>query len=804
MADISSYLNNIANAHYGEEVRGSIYNAIDLINKVCEGTLTIGTAITSTDSSSVDYFANSLYINSNTWDLWRCNSTGGGWTKMGNLLGSSIKSVTKTSTKSGTNNLVHIYTIYDSYGQSIGSFEVTNGNTVSVGKTGRVATFRVYDSSGSSTSVSLYDGDKINAGTGVTATNTSTTVDGVAYYQNDCYINSSTGDLWKCTGTGWTKLGNLIGPRGYSISSVTKTSTSGLVDTYTIKNTNNENVGTFTVTNGRSIKTVNKNEASSSGFVNVYDVFDDLDNKVGTFKVTDGIPVKETKLTSTEGLVDTYTVYDDNDKAIGTYTVTNGTSVKEIKKTSSDGFIDTYTIYNVKDEAVGTFTVSNGTKVKNITKKSSEGYIDTYQVNLDDETVSGEFTVSNGKSVRFYQGDIANHAKSDNVSTADTTKIYPSEDIRVGDILIAQWDTRNDTSDYKNYSVVLEFWQITAIDGGTATVTGLNEYPIEAGTSVTISKTDNETSILTEDASGSNTQTVKDGTKITVGNNIFTSTSSNVVDGVTYYANDLYINNTYWRIYRCKGTNSWESIGSIKGEQGPKMRVYIGTDSLNGNNVSVKGSDIRPGSSAYSIKLEDVVVSQTEVTDSKEYSIKLDFWEVQAITYASDKVDMVLLSSQYIKTGDKGDQGDSIESISLVTKNDRVATYKVNLDTGDSAGTFEVTDGAKGDKGDTGFAPTISISKSGIVTTVTITDVDGEHSFQIKDGESGDGSGDMLKSVYDSDGDGIIDENALPKSALGDMYKKVYDKNDDGIIDLDALPIATVDEMKAAIDAVRG
>lgn len=41
----------------------------------------------------------------------------------------------------------------------------------------------------------------------------------------------------------------------------------------------------------------------------------------------------------------------------------------------------------------------------------------------------------------------------------------------------------------------------------------------------------------------------------------------------------------------------------------------------------------------------------------------------------------------------------------------------------------------KGEKGDTGVSPTVSISKTGTVTTITITDAEGTHTAEIHDGE---------------------------------------------------------------------
>ena len=68
--------------------------------------------------------------------------------------------------------------------------------------------------------------------------------------------------------------------------------------------------------------------------------------------------------------------------------------------------------------------------------------------------------------------------------------------------------------------------------------------------------------------------------------------------------------------------------------------------------------------------------------------------------------------------------------------------------------------GEQGDKGSTGndgVSPTITTSKTGKVTTVTIVDVFGTHTATINDGADGQGSGDMLTSTYDTNGNGIVD-----------------------------------------------
>ena len=130
MADISTELQAIMDAIYGEDVRSSIHDAIDLINKVGEVQLTLGTAVTSASSSVTGFYKDSVYYNTSTYDVWKC--TGTAWALQGNLKGATgatgngISSITKTS----TSGLVDTYTITMTNGST--TFTVTNGYNPSV------------------------------------------------------------------------------------------------------------------------------------------------------------------------------------------------------------------------------------------------------------------------------------------------------------------------------------------------------------------------------------------------------------------------------------------------------------------------------------------------------------------------------------------------------------------------------------------------------------------------------------------------------------------------------------------------
>lgn len=130
------------------------------------------------------------------------------------------------------------------------------------------------------------------------------------------------------TGTSTDPIFHLFIPRAAGITSITKTGTSGLVDTYTVT-FQDGNTATFTVTNGKSIVSIEK--------------------------------------TATSGLVDTYTITF-NDSTTTTFQVTNGKNgvdgddgrgIVTIEKTATVGLVDTYTI-TYTDGTTSTFTVTNG------------------------------------------------------------------------------------------------------------------------------------------------------------------------------------------------------------------------------------------------------------------------------------------------------------------------------------------------------------------------------------------------------------------------------------------------------------
>lgn len=245
MADISSYLQDILDAVYGEQVRGSIHDAIEIINDVSEVVISAGTAVTSASSSSTGFFEDSLYVNTNTCDLWKCIGTDS-WQKIANLRGIGITSIVKTSTVAN----VDTYTITFDDGNTQ-TFDVTNGIDGTNGST-------------------WYKGTALSGtGSGIV---------GFPGVINDFYLNSTTGGVYVCTKTGaamvpdaaeWDYVMTLTGGGGGGSVVVIDNLTSG------------SSTDALSANQGRVLKGMvdDKADASSLASVATSGSYNDLTNK---------------------------------------------------------------------------------------------------------------------------------------------------------------------------------------------------------------------------------------------------------------------------------------------------------------------------------------------------------------------------------------------------------------------------------------------------------------------------------------------------------------------------------------------
>lgn len=120
-------------------------------------------------------------------------------------------------------------------------------------------------------------------------------------------------------------------------------------------------------------------------------------------------------------------------------------------------------------------------------------------------------------------------------------------------------------------------------------------------------------------------------------------------------------------------------------------------------------------------------------------------------TVSKSVVDEVFKLTFGLPRGEKGEAGSPGRGITSITLKSgthaagTTDTYTITF-TDNTTYDFQVTNGANG------FSPTITTSKSGKVTTVTVVDANGTQSFAINDGADGLGSGDMHTSTYDKQG----------------------------------------------------
>jgi len=118
---------------------------------------------------------------------------------------------------------------------------------------------------------------------------------------------------------------------------------------------NNHAIFDFGIPEGDGIKKIEK--TSTSGLVDTYTVTSET-GKTTTFEVTNGSSIQSIEKTGTDVLVDTYTVTLTNGNTT-TFEVTNGRAISSIAKTGTSGLVDTYTItYN--DNTTSTFEITNG------------------------------------------------------------------------------------------------------------------------------------------------------------------------------------------------------------------------------------------------------------------------------------------------------------------------------------------------------------------------------------------------------------------------------------------------------------
>lgn len=146
------------------------------------------------------------------------------------------------------------------------------------------------------------------------------------YAEGTVYFNTTTGVIWKLKGGAWQQLGSMK-----TISGISKTGTSGNVDTYSISY-NDGTTTNYTVTNGeQGLSIANVSKTSTAGNVDHYDVIlsdgTTTPNGIDIANGKDGVSITNISLDSTVGSTKNYSIdLSDGTKTATGFSITDGES----------------------------------------------------------------------------------------------------------------------------------------------------------------------------------------------------------------------------------------------------------------------------------------------------------------------------------------------------------------------------------------------------------------------------------------------------------------------------------------------
>ena len=216
------------------------------------------------------------------------------------------------------------------------------------------------------------------------------------------------------------------------IISIAQTSTSGLVDTYTVTLAEDPYTYTFTVTNGKDISDIKVYYCVSSSGSTVPSVWYETRQTLTStnrylwsftrFYLNDNTHIDSVATvigvygekgdtgTAGRGIVDlAETERVPGDYTLYTFQMTDGTSetfysydgvgITDIELTASTAVADTYTITYGESDSTTTFTIVKPRSITDVEKTGTSGLVDTYTITFSDGTTS-TFTLTNGSSIQ--------------------------------------------------------------------------------------------------------------------------------------------------------------------------------------------------------------------------------------------------------------------------------------------------------------------------------------------------------------------------------------------------------------------
>ena len=209
-----------------------------------------------------------------------------------------------------------------------------------------------------------------------------------------------------------------------------------------------------------------------------------------------------------------------------------------------------------------------------------------------------------------------------------------------------------------------------------------------------------------------------------------------------------------------------EVINTVGGQLDIKIPEYITAhpDQFKGDKGDTGQNGVSPTLSENKVgKVTTVTVTDGNGTHTFEVNDGADGTSVTILGSYSTEAELIAAHP----TGNKGDS--YLVSGDLYVWDVITSAWK-NVGTIQGPAGTNGKDGVNGTDGIDGVSPTVEVSKTGKVTTITITDATGPHTATINDGADGTGAGDMLMATYDTDGNGIVDDSEKLGGVAANQY----------------------------------
>ena len=617
------------------------------------------------------------------------------------------------------------------------------------------------------------------------------------------------------------------GDTGNGISSIAKTKTEGLVDTYTITFTNGETT-TFTVTNGaagaqgqQGVQGI-QGEKGEDGHTPVITIqngkwyIDGVDSGKSAegVKGDTGNGISSIAKTKTEGLVDTYTITFTNGETT-TFTVTNGAEGAQGEQgiqgvPGKDGKTPVITIENGRwyIDGVDTGKSAEGIKgdtgngIEKIEKTNTEGLIDTYTITYTNGDTT-TFTVTNGavgaqgqQGVQGIQGEKGEDGHTP-VITIQNGKWYIDGVDSGKSAEGVKGDTGNGISSIAKTKTeeLVDTYTITFTNGDTTTFTvtnGADGAQGEQGIQGVPGK-DGHTPVITIEngrwyIDGVDTGKSAEGA---VGNGI-EKIEKTKTEGLVDTYTITYTNGSTTTFTVTNGSTGAQGIQGIQGEKGqdghtPVITIQNGNWYIDGvdsgkSAEGVKGDTGNGISSIAKTKTEGLVDTYTITFtngDTSTFTVtngaagaqgqqgiqgiqgeKGEDGHTPVITIQNGRWYIDGVDSGKSAEGVKGDTGNGISSITKTSTVGLVDIYTITFTNGDTT-TFTVTNGAdgaqgqqgiqgiQGEKGEDGHTPVITIQNGRWY-------IDGVDSGKSAEGIKGD-TGNGISSIAKTKTEGLVD-----------------------------------------------